>query len=484
MCFPAWWRERLKGPSSGLWTYPCRGQLVLSVMPSTEAVGNAAWSLQLGLGAAGVAGLAALLLVYRRLRARVGAMGAIQEALLEAAAGEDHPENLRVNERLGDAARAWNSLVSDREQLRERILGERASEALGSRTGRRGGLQDACDAMWQGFVVIDEQMRVKYANGAAAVFLQTPRDKLHGADFGALVRNDQLSEVLAGVADGSVKQRRTVEVEREGDGVLRISVRPVRRDDAGVALVMIEDVTQQRVAEQARHAFVAQATHELRTPLTNIRLYVEQAQDLTEEQAAERAKCLNVINQEARRLERVVSDMLSVSEIEAGSLKLQIGEVRLDALFPELEDDYRAQAQAKDVTLRFELPPKLPVIRGDRDKLAVVLHNLIGNALKYTPAGGEVTVRVEADERRLCVHVQDNGIGISDGDAERIFDRFYRARDKRISHITGSGLGLAIAKEIAVLHGGDISVQSVLNQGSTFTVTVPSVADGAVRLAA
>jgi signal transduction histidine kinase len=166
--------------------------------------------------------------------------------------------------------------------------------------------------------------------------------------------------------------------------------------------------------------------------------------------------------------------MLSVSEIEAGSLKLQVGDVRLDALFPELQDDYNAQALSKDMKLRFELPPKFPVIRADRDKLSVVLHNLLGNALKYTPAGGEVTVHVEADDRELRVDVKDNGIGIAEPERERIFEKFYRAKDKRVDHVSGTGLGLAIAREIARLHGGDISVESVLNQGSTFTLRLPA----------
>jgi signal transduction histidine kinase len=187
-----------------------------------------------------------------------------------------------------------------------------------------------------------------------------------------------------------------------------------------------------------------------------------------------RAQALNVINSEARRLERIVADMLSVAEIEAGSLSIRPGDVRTDALFEDLTNDYAAQAAEKTIELGFDLPPKMPVIHGDRDRLGQALHNLVGNALKYTPPGGKVTVRVEAPEQGgLIVHVIDTGIGIDPDECERIFDRFYRANDRRIAHVTGSGLGLALAREIVRLHGGDIEVESKLDQGSTFTITLP-----------
>jgi len=238
-------------------------------------------------------------------------------------------------------------------------------------------------------------------------------------------------------------------------------------------MVLIEDVTQQRIADESRNSFVAQVTHELRTPLTNIRLYLETLVDVGDNDATTRAKCINVIGQESRRLERVVSDMLSVAEIEAGSLRLNVGDVRLDALLEEVQNDFRAQAQDREITLSFELPPKFPVVIGDRDKIVLALHNLIGNALKYTPVGGKVVVHVESDATSVTVAVIDNGIGIKAEECDLVFDKFYRAKDKRISGITGSGLGLALARQVVRLHGGDIQVRSQIDKGSTFTMVLP-----------
>jgi signal transduction histidine kinase len=443
----------------------------------------AGWEAQTGLGAAGAAGFIALLLVYRRLKRRLRGVGAIGEALRALQRGESSAAALEVSGRFGPEAAAWNHLIAEREQLRKQVAGERAKETLGTRGDVKADLAYACDALWQGMVMVDDRLMVRYANGAAAIFLRAKREAMVGASIEEFVKDPALREAIRGVATGTVRHRTTIEMKRaeaEGGGVLRCNVRPVRKEDTTASVVvMIEDVTQQRVADEARNSFVAQATHELRTPLTNIRLYVEQAIEVGDSDPAMRAKCLDVINSESRRLERIVGDMLSVSEIEAGSFKLRASDVRLETLFEDLRVDFAATAKEKGIELRFELPPKLPPMRGDRDKITLALHNLVGNALKYTPEGGSVTVKVEADPSSVVVEVIDTGIGISAEETELIFEKFYRAKDKRVDGITGTGLGLALAREVVRLHGGDISVRSELNKGSTFTMTIPTMAEAA-----
>jgi two-component system sensor histidine kinase VicK len=187
-------------------------------------------------------------------------------------------------------------------------------------------------------------------------------------------------------------------------------------------------------------------------------------------------EAFNVLNREARRLERMVSEMLSVAEIEAGSMRLSNDDVKLDRVFSELETDFKPFAAEKQINLTFALPPKLPDFFADRDRLTLAIHNLVGNAIKYTPAGGSVTVTLSGDGGKLNIDVTDTGIGITQAELAPIFDRFYRAKDPRVANITGSGLGLALAREVARLHGGDVTVQSELNKGSTFTLSVPLTA--------
>jgi signal transduction histidine kinase len=457
------------------------GQASLEIGTRIHYSRLASWEGETGLGVIGACGAIAVLLVYRRLRSRLRALGAIREALLAMERGETAGAALAVNAAFGAEAGAWNGLLLEREQLRQDLMSERARESLAGKRDQRADLAQACDALWQGMVLLDEHLTVKYANGAAASFLRGKREAMIGSSVEEHVKDEHVLASLRGLGSGSSRRRASFEVRRaeaDGGGILRFSVRPVRREDSAAALLMIEDVTQQRVADEARNAFVAQATHELRTPLTNIRLYVEQAIEASEDKAV-RTRALDVINQESRRLERIIGDMLSVSEIEAGSFKLRSGDVRLENLFEDLRSEYEPQARSKNLALTLQLPPKLPVIKGDRDKIVLALHNLIGNAVKYTPEGGKVDVKVDADDQRLQVDVADTGIGIKPEETELIFEKFYRAKDRRVESITGTGLGLALAREVVRLHGGDISVRSQLDQGSTFTMTLPVRAEAA-----
>ncbi len=461
-----------------------RGDAILQITAAVDRPSYETWPMLAGAGVVGVVGLAGLLLVYRKMRTRVQALGVIREAFLAIGRGEAARAALVVYEDLGPEALIWNRLLTEREELKEQLLSRRVDQSLSAERGRGADLDSACDAMWQGVIVIDEHLRVRYVNGAAAVFLRESRDGIIGADATEKVKDPRVIESIRSAVAGCALRGNTVEVESgpagtDGGGLLRFSVRPIRRGESRGAIVIIEDITQQRVAEEARNTFVAHATHELRMPLTNIRLYLETALDEGEKDPTLRGKCLNVINQETKRLERLVGDILSVSQIEAGSLTIERDDVRLDALFNELEADYQARAQDKQIALVFNLPPKLPVIQGDRSKIVLALQNLVGNAIKYTPAGGQVQVNVETDAKQLTVEVKDTGIGISDQDAKRIFDKFYRADDPRVSETTGSGLGLALAREVIRLHGGDITAESQINAGSMFALTLPIVSEAA-----
>ncbi len=475
--------------------------LVVAGAPKAEArLGDAlAGAACVGLVAA--AGSWCMMSLVRR---RVGSLGVLRGAVMAAGAGQDEPSSLELHEGHGEFAGAWNGLVRERAAMRQRETLERIIERASTAAPREADLTSACDAMWAGLVLVDDQQCVRYVNGAAAVFLAGKREELVGKPINDVLSEPEIAEALGAIGAGKGRGKVVVEIKRRGSagpkladeqtdrrgqpawagGVLRVSIRPIRRCDTGTAMLVIEDVTQQRVADEARNSFVAQATHELRTPLTNIRLYIEQLTDDENLDAQARGKAINVVNQEARRLERIVADMLSVSEIEAGSLKLRTGDVRLGELLRQLQDDYKPQAGAKEISLSFDLAPKLPVLSGDRDKIGLAVHNLLGNAIKYTPAGGAVSLKADAsaDGQTAIITISDNGIGIKPDECEKVFEKFYRAQDRRINGITGSGLGLALAREVARMHGGDITLATQIDKGSTFTLTLPvGAASGSVR---
>ncbi len=461
---------------------PGRGTARLDLTANVHIPWSRVWEAQSGVGIIGAIALVVLLFAYRRMRARLRSLGAIREVLLAMGGSKASEQELALRGEAGPEARAWNQLLSEKARLQKRLLSARVEEVVESRPRANRQLQEMCDAMRRGVILVDSNRRATYANGAAAVYLRSTPDKIIGAALTDTTLDQKVLDAVQDAIAGLDRSWKSVEVDKrdeETSGVLRFSVRPLRREDASAAMIVIEDITQQRVADESRSAFVAQVTHELRAPLTNIRLSAETAIEDGEENPQVRAKLLNIINQEAKRLERVVSDMLSVAEMEAGTLDLRKDDVRLDALFEDLKADYGRQARVKDITLEFNLPPKLPVIQADRDKLALVVHNLLNNAIKYTKEGGRVIVNVDIDHATLMVDVIDNGMGIAGDDIKRIFEKFYRATDARQAGITGSGLGLALARQIVNLHGGEIEVESKVNKGSTFSVRLPIAAKAA-----
>lgn len=458
----AWWFER-----SG----PAPAQLSENTAPTHHH--------RYAIGAVVVVSMLAMLVVYRFVCGRLRGLSVVGECLREIDAGETDITALRVDDKLGTEAVVWNRIAEQTEQLRRAAVIKR-SEPVGAGSARAmSDLDIACDSMPQGMVLVTRQMTVEYANGAAAAFLQRDREGLAGQPVEPLIEFDQVRTALRDIVEGRTTRRTIAEEQRadeRGRSVLRYIVRPVRNVDDSAAMLIIEDVTQQREAELARHSFVAHATHELRTPLTNIRAYVETAIDEPNRDERVIGECLNVINSEVLRLDRLIGDLLSVSEVEAGGLALRHDDIDLATILRKLENDFRAQADERQIVMEFSLPAKLPTIQGDRDKVAVALNNLIGNALKYTPQQGSVRVVVTTDENQVRVDVIDTGIGIKQEELEKVFEKFYRASDPRVNQITGTGLGLTLSREVIRLHSGDITVESQPDQGSTFTLTLPVTA--------
>lgn len=235
----------------------------------------------------------------------------------------------------------------------------------------------------------------------------------------------------------------------------------------------IRDVTQQKLAEEMRDQFVDTATHELRTPLANIKAYAETLALADVIDIEQQKQFLNTINSEATRLARFVDDLLSVSSMELGSLSLNKQVTDLGRMLNEVLTKIKPQVTEKNLTLDVSLPEKMPEPELDKDKIATVLVNLLGNAVKYTPENGRVIFRVNVTDKQIEVEVEDTGVGIAADELDKVFEKFYRSTDPRVQEQTGTGLGLALSQEVVRLHGGRITVESEINKGSTFTMTLP-----------
>lgn len=259
------------------------------------------------------------------------------------------------------------------------------------------------------------------------------------------------------------------------DGVLHVVRKTVsdESNDSTQQIWVIRDVTQQLLAEEMRNQFVLTATHELRTPLANIKAYAETLALEDGIDVESQKEFCNIINAEATRLSRFIDELLNISQMEAGSLTLQRHETDLLRLLGEVVENVRPEIDSKSIELEVRLPPKLAKQRIDKDKFAAALVNLLGNAAKYTPENGRILFEVTLEQESVCIQVEDSGIGIAEDELPRVFEKFFRSQDERLAEISGNGLGLAYTQEVVRLHGGRIDVQSELNKGTRFAVTLP-----------
>jgi signal transduction histidine kinase len=238
-------------------------------------------------------------------------------------------------------------------------------------------------------------------------------------------------------------------------------------------MIRVDDITNERLAENAKKEFVAHVTHELYTPLTTIKSYNEMLVTGEVHDAEMQTEFYNTILDETDRLQKLIENLLNISKIEMGSLTLERGLVKSDWLVKDSVAAIEALARKKSITIDKVLPDNFPSLFGDKELLKVAIINLLGNAVKYTPENGSITFSFFEEDGAAVFDVADTGYGISEEDLPHIFEKFYRSKDHRVLDKTGSGLGLGITSEIVRLHGGEIVVESEPGEGTRFAVRIP-----------
>jgi two-component system, OmpR family, phosphate regulon sensor histidine kinase PhoR len=322
-------------------------------------------------------------------------------------------------------------------------------------------------------ILIDRQRRVVRTNAASAEFIGTggePRD-LAGA-----LRNPALlaatDAVLAGAVTRSVEFALSVPVER----VLRAHL--ARLDgpalDRAAAILSLHDVTELKRSEELRADFVANAGHELKTPLAALIGFIETLRGPAREDAAARARFLGIMEEQARRMARLVDDLLSLSRIELNEHVAPTGRVALPPVIDAVAHGLELRAGQRGIRIVRDLPADLPDVVGDADELAQVFQNLLDNAAKYGRRDSEVSVRAtisgDGTPQQIGIAVADRGDGIAAEHLPRLTERFYRVDNARSRELGGTGLGLAIVKHIVNRHRGRLDIASIQGHGSTFTV--------------
>lgn len=358
---------------------------------------------------------------------------------------------VRSDDEFGDLATAINDLTAKLEQ------------AIATSAREQERLQAVITSMGDGVIAFHSDFTPVFMNQAAKELVQFQIDE-----------PNKLAESLGFHNEGTYNPVNRLLVREIGKTLLHIHITAIQ-DHFGVEgyVAVLHDVTEQEKLNRARRDFVANVSHELRTPLTSIKSYIEAIQDLDKDDDETSAKFLQVIAGEADRMVRLTRDLLLLSGLDTHkSLKQSVAHFSVLQWLSETIQRFEMQAYAKGLTLSLESSKEM-VISGDKDMLDRVLDNLISNALKYTPSGGALSIQAVAEGTNALISVKDTGIGIPKADLPHIFERFYRVDKGRSRRLGGTGLGLALAREITELHNGTITVDSVLDKGTTVTVSLP-----------
>jgi signal transduction histidine kinase len=375
----------------------------------------------------------------------------------------------------------WNRLVEYVAHLQLGGAGMTLNERLVVATNarRERDLVDVMESLSEGIAVTDVMGRITFANRAVSALLDTDSasGQLLGHNLEACLKKEIADLGESDLFDPQTKNRNVISEGscHRGDStrVLRVARQPLVGDATDLQVWTLRDVTQQKLAEKMRDQFIDTATHELRTPLANIKAYAEMLATSSQIKVEQQKEFCNIINSEVTRLARLVDDLLNISSMEVGSLSAERQKVESMRLFEEVLSKVRPMMQKKDIQFEVRLPEKMGEVHLDKDKMVAVLVNLLGNAAKYTPCGGHVALKVKLEDSLLQIAVEDTGFGISAEELPHVFDKFFRSEDERVQAESGTGLGLSLAREVVQLHGGDITVESVLHQGSTFLVSIP-----------
>jgi signal transduction histidine kinase len=322
---------------------------------------------------------------------------------------------------------------------------------------RRATLDAVMSSMVDGLILVDRRGKVTYANPRAGEMLALPSSHLVGQTLEALERD--LANRLALVEEtGTELQLTPGDVDAAGD-------------ELGIG-VSLRDVTREKELDQMKSQLLATVSHELRTPLASIKGFATTLlrQDVDWDDASRR-EFLHIIDEESDRLSELIGNLLDMSRVEAGALRVVPETIDLLPIIHETAEEF--QVLTRDHDFSIQVPLSLPRVYADPRRARQVLRNLLENAVKYSPNGGEISVAAYELPDRLRVCVSDQGLGIKPEDAERLFEQFFQVDSASTRRVGGSGLGLSICKAIVEAHGGSIWVESEPGKGSTFCFTLP-----------
>lgn len=444
-------------------------------------------SLTLGLIAGALTGAATFPIGLRldrelsRLISELGQVGAGGEENAIGLGGSLRPLRRAIQERfdaIGEQVSAARARIREAD-IRQHLIETEREQA-----------EAVLDSLRDAVIVTDSFNELAMANEEAARLLGFHLDESLHRSIDDIVPDEALRRLIRDARDLATPAHRRhadyemapgEELDEEEAAALSrhfdvtLSCLPDPKSGVGGVVTILRDVTREREINQMKSDFVSKVSHELRTPLSSINAYIELLLDGEAQSEESQQEFYQIIKNEADRLNRLIDNMLNISRIEAGIIKIERAEVDFVKAAQSAIEVILPQAKLKEITVSLKKSPLACTAIADVDMIQQVMLNLLSNAVKYTPEGGRVTVTVENDDatRSAMVSIADTGLGIPPDAIDKVFDKFYRIENyKRVAK--GTGLGLALVKHIVeTVHQGHIAVTSELGMGSKFTFTIP-----------
>lgn len=328
--------------------------------------------------------------------------------------------------------------------------------------------------MNEGILIMNDKGLIEFSSPVLSNMLAMQYDDVIGKTLMEAFRNIDLQKAFLEFKEKRVNVSREIVFGDLEKVILNISISAVHGyPDEEKAMIVFHDVTRLKKLEQVRMDFVANVTHEIRTPLTAIIGYLETIQSGAINDVGETKKFIDIILKQAERLNRLVEDLLTISNIEMKQAVLHFESVSLNQAVSNMISLIATKANLKRITVHNNVSDNFPLIKADRDRLTQIFVNILDNAVKFTPDGGEVVITATESESYAVVSIQDSGIGVPKDEIGRLGERFYRVDKSRSRDLGGTGLGLSIVKHLMIAHGGRMEIESQLGKGTKISLFFP-----------
>ncbi|OJF18173.1 MAG: hypothetical protein A6D91_09580 [Bacillaceae bacterium G1] len=371
---------------------------------------------------------------------------------------------IRTSDEIGDLARTFNRMAEDLDTTIQDLWREKEH------------LSNILNSMTDGVLTVDAGGQILMTNPPGRKMLRHLQER----DEAANGETHRLPGPLLPYFQQLLQTGREQSGDVTANGrTLSVVITPLYREadekNNGLrgAVAVLRDVTEERKLDKLRDDFVANISHELKTPIAMLQGYSEAILDGVVQDGEEIKALTRIIHDEALRMGKLVNELLDMARIQSGQLKLQIQEVDLVGLCTHVLNKFEKMAEESRIGLSLKQETPVPLVAADSDRMEQVLTNLVDNALKHTPDGGSITVRLRKLTDEVLLEVEDTGVGIPTEDLPFVFERFYKTDKARTRGKTGTGLGLAIVKNIVEAHGGMITAKSQVGKGTTFSIVLP-----------